>query len=340
MLMSSPAALSSLYDLVMLDLDGVVYIGPTAVPGAPEHLARVREAGAHLAFVTNNAARPPEAVAAHLTRLGVTADPSDVVTSAQAAARLLAELLRPGAPVLLMGGPGLESALRERGFQPVADMDGHPEAVVTGYGPELKWKQLMLGAVQIREGLPWVASNSDMTIPTDYGIGPGHGVVVKMLQDFSGRTPAIAGKPERPLLDETVSRVGGEHPLMVGDRLDTDILGAHNAGLDSLLVLTGVTGLAELVAARPQERPSYLSSDLSGLLHTHPEVEKDDGGWSVGGWRGNVAQGALVITGEGAVDDWWRCAATTAWEHLDGCGQVVETAGLAPGMSAVTPRAR
>ncbi len=297
MLKASPAALTSLYDLIMLDLDGVVYIGPRAVPGAPEHLGRVRDAGVHLAFVTNNAARPPGAVAAHLTRLGVTADPADVVTSAQAAARLLAELIRPGAPVLLMGGPGVEQALRERGFEPVTDMDGRPEAVVTGYGPELKWKQLMLGAVQIREGLPWVASNSDMTIPTDYGIGPGHGVVVKMLQDFSGKTPAIAGKPERPLLDETVSRVGGERPLMVGDRLDTDILGAHNAGLDSLLVLTGVTGLTELVSASPEERPTYVSSDLAGLHQVHPEVVPEGDAWSVGGWRGQVTDDALVIRG-------------------------------------------
>ncbi|CUR59039.1 Hydrolase [metagenome] len=340
MLKPSRTELSSLYDLIMLDLDGVVYIGPRAVPGAPEHLGRARDAGAHLAFVTNNAARPPEAVADHLTRLGVMADAADVVTSAQAAARLLTELVRPGAPVLLMGGPGVELALHERGFEPVTELEGHPEAVVSGYGPDLMWKQLMLGAVQIRDGLPWVASNADMTIPTDYGIGPGHGVVVKMLRDFSGKTPAIAGKPERPLLDETVSRVGGEHPLMVGDRLDTDILGAHNADVDSLLVLTGVTGLGELVAAKPEERPTYLASDLAGLLQVHPDVEQSGDTWAVGGWQGTVQDGALVITGQGSIDDWWRCVASVAWDHHDRRGQVVETAGLAPGMSAATSQGR
>ncbi|MGE3381252.1 MAG: HAD-IIA family hydrolase [Nocardioides sp.] len=318
----------------MLDLDGVVYIGPRAVEGAPEHLERVRSAGTHLAFVTNNAARPPEAVAAHLTRLGVAADPEDVVTSAQAAARLLTDLVRPGAPVLLVGGPGVELALRERGFEPVTTLEAKPEAVVTGYGPDLPWKQLMLGAVQIRAGLPWVASNTDMTIPTAFGLGPGHGVVVRMLAEFSGKSPAVAGKPERPLLDETVSRVGGTHPLMVGDRLDTDILGAHNAEVDSLLVLTGVTGLAELVTAPPEQRPTFLACDLGGLLTPHPEVVQQHDAWGVGGWRGTVKDGDLVVEGDGGVDDWWRCAAATAWQHLDATGQPVDVSGLAPAMSA------
>ncbi len=330
MLQSSNVPLSAAYDLAMLDLDGVVYIGPRAVEGAAGQLERAREAGVHLAFVTNNAARPPEAVAAHLTRLGVRADAGDVVTSAQAAARLLAGMVRPGARVLLMGGAGVEAALRERGFQPVGSLAEEPEAVVTGYGPDLTWRQMMLGAVSIRAGLPWVASNADMTIPTDFGIGPGHGVVVKMLQDFSGVVPAIAGKPERPLLDETVSRVGGERPLMVGDRLDTDILGAHNAGVDSLLVLTGVTGLPELVAARPDERPTYLAPDLGGLLEPHPAVARGEGGWAVGGWLGVVSGLRLSMTGHGAVDNWWRCAATTAWDHLDETGRVVTIDGLIP----------
>jgi len=244
MLSESSKPLCLAYDLAMLDLDGVVYIGTRAVPGAAAHLARARAEGMHVAFVTNNAARPPETVAGHLTRLGVPAAVEDVVTSAQAAARLLTTVVRPGARVLLLGGPGLEVALRERGFEPVTRLADDPEAVVTGYGPDLLWRQIMQGAVRIKDGLPWVAANADLTIPTDFGVGPGHGVLVRMLRDFTGVQPLIAGKPERPLLDETVTRVGGERPLMVGDRLDTDILGAHHAGVDSLLVLTGVTGLS------------------------------------------------------------------------------------------------
>ena len=330
MLRASSEQLCRAYDLVMLDLDGVVYIGARAVPGAADSLAQARAAGAHLAFVTNNAARPPEAVAEQLTGLGVPAASADIVTSAQAAAHLVADLVAPGAPVLLLGGLGLEIALRERGLVPVTRIEDKPVAVVTGYGPDLLWREIMQGAVQIRAGLPWVASNADLTIPTDYGVGPGHGVLVRMLQEFSGVEPVIAGKPERPLLDETVSRVGGDRPLMVGDRLDTDILGAHNAGVDSLLVLTGVTGLSELVAATPEERPTYLSVDLGGLLSTHGDVVSADGGWNAGGWRAGVDDGRLSVDGAGTADDWWRCAAAAAWAHLDETGRIIGVEGLAP----------
>jgi glycerol 3-phosphatase-2 len=340
MLRASSEPLCRAYDLAMLDLDGVVYIGPRAVTGAAEHLAHARAEGLHLAYVTNNAARPPGEVAAQLTRLGVPAGPEDVVTSAQAAARLLGDLVRPGARVFVLGGPGLEVALRERDFEPVTRIADKPEAVVTGYGPDLLWRQIMQGAMQIRAGLPWVASNADWTIPTDDGVGPGHGVLVRMLQEFSGVTPAIAGKPERPLLDETVSRVGGDRPLMVGDRLDTDILGAHNAGVDSLLVLTGVTGLPELVAATPEERPTYLSADLGGLLTGHDAVALGDDGWTAGSWRANVVDGQLSVDGDGAADDWWRCVAVAAWTHLDETGQVVATDGVRPPVPGTGPEER
>ena len=140
-------------------------------------------------------------------------------------------------------------------------------AIVTGYGPEVLWRAIMRAAVRIRDGLPWVASNTDHTIPTAFGVAPGHGVQVADAARLHGRASRWwPGKPERPLLDETVRRVGGERPLMVGDRLDTDIEGARRTGVDSLLVLTGVTGLAELVAATPEERPTYLAADLAGLL--------------------------------------------------------------------------
>ena len=331
MLKSSERPLSRVYDLVMLDLDGVVYIGPRAVAGAAGHLAAARAEETHLAFVTNNAARTPEAVAAHLDSLGVPATSRDVVTSAQAAARLLEGQVTAGARVLRLGGPGVEEALRERGFQPVDDIADEPEAVVSGYGPEITWQQIVRAAVRIKEGLPWVASNTDMTIPTDVGLGPGHGVLVRMLSEFSGVRPPVAGKPEPPLLQETIDRVGGTRPLMVGDRLDTDMVGAHRAGVDSLLVLTGVTGLDELAAAEPDERPTYLAGDLAGLLSPHPEVRADgDSCWRAGGWTASVARGRVVVDGSGEVDDWWRAVASAAWSHLDEHGQPAEVAGLGP----------
>jgi HAD superfamily hydrolase (TIGR01450 family) len=313
----------------MLDLDGVVYVGGDPIAGAPEHVEHARGAGMRVAFITNNALRPPAAVAAHLRDLGVSAEDGDVVTSAQAAARVLVERLGSGASVVLLGAAGLEEAVRAEGLVPVGATDD-ADAAVTGYGPDVPWRDLMRVAVRVRDGLWWVASNADMSIPTSFGIAPGHGVQVDMLRRFTGVEPVVAGKPSRPLLDETMRRVGGERPLMVGDRLDTDIEGAVRAGVDSLLVLTGVTGMAELVAARPEERPTYLSSDLGGLAVPHPEVTAVDGSATAGGWTARVRDGRIVVDGGGEADDWWRALAVTAWAHADSCGSHVATDGLEP----------
>lgn len=329
MLQEAERPLCQAYDLAMLDLDGVVYVGRAAVPGVPERLAAARDAGMHVAFITNNASRPPETVAEHLRELGVAADAADVVTSAQAAAHLLAERLDPGARVFLLGGAGLEQALVAEGLVPVTSPTEDPAAVVSGYGPDVPWRRLMQGAVLIRDGLPWVASNTDLSIPTDEGVAPGHGVQVRMLSDFAGVVPTVAGKPERALLDETVRRVGGTRPLMIGDRLDTDIEGAHNAGIDSLCVLTGVTGLADLVSAPPRLRPTYLSPDLAGLLEPHPVPVEEAGGQRLGGLVARVDRaGRLVVEGSGDPASWWRVVVTAAWRHLDAAGRAAEVEGL------------
>ncbi|GEP32235.1 haloacid dehalogenase [Nocardioides szechwanensis] len=339
MLGVSQDALCSAYDLAMLDLDGVVYIGPDAVPGAAEHLDRVRESGMRLAFVTNNAARTPEAVATHLRELGVQADAGDVVTSAQAAARVLVERLGEGARVVLLGAVGLAEALAEVGLVAVS-VEEEAEALVTGYGPEVLWRDIMRAAVRVRAGLWWVASNSDYTIPTSYGVAPGHGVLVETLSRFTGVDPVVAGKPQRPLLDETVRRAGGERPLMVGDRLDTDIEGARTAGIDSLLVLTGVTGLPELVAATPAERPTFVAADLGGLLRSHEVPAEDGSGWELGGWRAEVTEAKLEVAGDGGADDWWAVVACAAWAHVDGGGDVPDTSHLAPPLTGRAAEAR
>ncbi|HWI44044.1 MAG TPA: HAD-IIA family hydrolase [Nocardioides sp.] len=327
MLLTSTAPLADSYDLAMLDLDGVVYIGKAVVPGAPDHIRGARDAGLRIAFITNNAARSPQAVADHLAALGVEAAPADVVTSAQAAARLLAEDLGPGGRVVCLGGPGLEAALAEAGLVPVG-VEDEADALASGYGPELRWSEIMQAAVRIRDGLAWTASNTDYTIPTAYGVAPGHGVLVETLQRFTRITPRVAGKPARPLLEETIRRVGGKRPLMVGDRLDTDIEGARNAGVDSLLVLTGVTGLQELVDAPPELRPSYVAPDLAGLLEVQRAPELTPGGAELGGWRARVDDGRLVVEGDGEVGEWWRVVASAAWAHRDATGAVPDVSGL------------
>ena len=326
---SSAEPLDRRYDLAMLDLDGVVYVGPDAVPGAPGHVSAAREAGMRIAFITNNASRPPGAVAEHLRELGVDAGPDDVVTSAQAAARVLRDRVGVGGRVVVLGGGGLVEAVAEAGLVRVG-VEDDAAAVVTGYGPDVLWGQIMRAAVRIKEGLWWVASNTDLTFPTTFGVAPGHGVLVDTLRRFTGVEPVVAGKPARPLLDETIRRCGGERPLMVGDRLDTDIEGARAAGIDALLVMTGVTGLSDLVAARPELRPTYVAADLSGLDESQPEPEVSGEEVSLGGWRGRVDAGSLSIEGAGQLSDWWRVAAVVGWRHLDEVGEPVASDGAIP----------
>ena len=318
MLSESSGPLVAAHDLVALDLDGVVYIGNQAVEHAAEALLGVQEAGTAVAFVTNNASRTPEVVAEHLRELGIRAAATDVVTSAQAAARLLADRLPAGGRVWLLGGTGLEVALTEVGLTAVVDDPSGIDAVVQGYGPEMAWKRVISGAILVNEGRFWVACNRDRTMVTPAGVGPGNGALVDLVATFAGREPLVAGKPEKPLLEETQRRFAAQTPLFVGDRLDTDMAGANNVGWPSLLVRTGVTTLTDLVAARPGERPSYIARDLRGLHEPHPQPRQVEGAWVLGGWRATTeSDGFLVVDGSGTDDDWWRCAASAAWAFVD-----------------------
>ncbi len=320
------------YDAGLLDLDGVVYIGPHAVEHAAASLAAARTRGMRLAFVTNNASRTPQTVAAHLTELGIAADPSEVATSAQAAARLVAGLVAPGSAVLVVGGDALEDALVERGLRPVRSADDGPSAVVQGYHPTVGWIQLAEGTFAVRAGLPWVASNTDLTIPTPRGIGPGNGTLVNVIRLATGAEPLVAGKPELALHRESIDRVAAQRPLIIGDRLDTDIEGAVRAGTDSLLVLTGVTGPGDLLAAAPSRRPTYLAADLRGLLEPHADIALSGGDAALGGWTARVQAGRLRLTGAGNAVDALRAACVATWtypDEVDTSEVVVRLAGAA-----------
>jgi glycerol 3-phosphatase-2 len=320
--------LATSYDLLMLDLDGVVYLDGRAVDHAAESIAQSRAAGATIAFITNNASRTPQQVCEHLRELGVGADPEDVVTSSQAAARLLRDHHGEGARVAVLGAEGLLEALREAGLVPVPVGDADAVAIVSGYAPEVRWKTIMRAAVEIRNGLPWVATNTDPTLPTGEGPAPGHGTLVTMISGFAGVTPEVAGKPERPLLDETLRRVGGDRPLMVGDSLHTDIAGAHHAETDSLLVMTGVTALPDLVAARRDQRPTWVGHDLRALGRPGCAAAAHDGGWQASGWSARAEGDRLVVEGTGDPDGWWAVVAAAAWEHLDTTGDAVDVSRL------------
>ncbi|OEJ27567.1 HAD family hydrolase [Streptomyces agglomeratus] len=323
---ASARALREAYDTALLDLDGVVYAGGEAIAHAVDALGVARDGGMHLAYVTNNALRTPDAVAEHLTELGVPAEASDVITSAQAVARLIADQVPAGSRVLVVGGDGLRVALRERGLVPVESADDDPAAVVQGYGgPDLAWGRFAEASYAVARGVPWFASNTDLTIPGARGIAPGNGAAVEVVRIATGAEPRVAGKPLPPMHRETILRTGAERPLVVGDRLDTDIEGANVGGVDSLLVLTGVTDAAQLLAAAPKYRPTYVDADLRGLLTGQPEVAEAagaDGGFVCGGWTAAVRDGELVAEGEGAALDGLRALCAAAWTYAgDGtCG--------------------
>jgi hypothetical protein len=185
-------------------------------------------------------------------------------------------------------------------------------------------------ATLVRDGLPYVASNADLTIPTSYGLAPGHGVLVQTITGFAGVGAIVAGKPERPLMDETVRRVGGDRPIVVGDRLDTDIEGAHAIGAPSLLVLTGVTWLEELASATAHLRPTYISPTLEGLFEAHPVPAVRGTDAELGGWSAAVVGGRLVVRGGGSDADWWRVVATACWRHLDATGIPADVSDTTP----------
>jgi HAD superfamily hydrolase (TIGR01450 family) len=250
------------HDCLLLDLDGTVFRGHEATTGAVETLATVRS---RILFVTNNASRGPAEVAQHLCAMGFTAKPDDIVTSAQSAARLLQEQLQPGAAVLIIGTDSLAAEVRRVGLKPVRQFSDGPVAVVQGHSPQTGWPDLAEAALAIRSGALWIAANVDKTLPSERGLLPGNGAMVAALCTATETKPQVAGKPEPTLLTDALARGKFRTPIVVGDRLDTDIAGANAAGLPSLMVLCGVSTAADTVRAAVGQRPNYIAEDLRAL---------------------------------------------------------------------------
>jgi HAD superfamily hydrolase (TIGR01450 family) len=274
-----------------------------------------------VAYATNNASRRAADVAALLTGMGVPAAAGEVLTSAGAAAAVLAGDLPAGAPVLVVGADALRDEVRDAGLTPVERFEDGPVAVVQGYGPDVGWKVLAEAALSIRAGATWVATNTDRTLPSPRGPLPGNGSLVSVIRTALDREPdVVVGKPQPALFRTAASLSQAGRPLTVGDRLDTDIEGAVAAGMDSLLVLTGVSGPADLLAAPPERRPTYVAADLSGLFAAEDAVRVAAGdAGELGGWRLTRDGPAVRLDGAGQPVDALRllCGATWSGAAVD-----------------------
>lgn len=263
-------------DTLLLDLDGVVYRGPDPIDHAVVSIQKAAKK-ARIAYLTNNASRTDASVAEHLSSFGLTVAAEDVVTSPQAALRVLGPLVEPGALVMVVGGEGITVELEKAGYRVTRSADDNPAAVVQGFAPHVGWEHLAEAAYALQhDHVHWVATNTDWTIPQKRGIAPGNGTLVSAVHLAVGRLPVFAGKPEKPIYDEALERYGATNPLAIGDRLDTDIAGANRAGITSALVLTGIDQAKQILAASPEQRPTYILNDLRGLFVPYPEIISED----------------------------------------------------------------
>lgn len=305
-------------DVVLADLDGVVYAGAGALPHAVDSLNRARD-GRTLGYITNNASRTDASVAAHLSELGLATRPGEVVTSPQAAMRLLARRVEPGATILVVGGDGLVDEVTKAGFLVTRSADDGPAAVVQGFAPDVGWTQLAEAAYALKVpeedgGIPWIATNTDWTIPQARGVAPGNGTLVSAVHTAIGRLATVAGKPEVPIFEEAVARFGAKHPLFLGDRLDTDILGANRAGIDSALVLTGIDRPKHVLAAPQGSQPTYILGDLRELAEPYPQVTLANGLATVRGASVAIDGADVRIVSEGERPiDLLRAGAAAIW---------------------------
>jgi glycerol 3-phosphatase-2 len=255
--------LAAPYDAILLDLDGVLYRWPEPIPGAAGAVATLRDAGKGLAFVTNNASRTPDEVAERLSSVGVRAEPREVVTSAMAAASAVAE--RGVRSAFVVGESGLITALEDEGVRVVDGSARDVGAVVVGFDRGVTYDKLKDASVLVASGVPLIASNADASFPAPGGEAwPGAGALVAAIETTTGAEAEVIGKPEAPLLEHALRVAGGGRPLVVGDRLDTDVAGAARLGWDSALVLTGVARREDVETA--EWKPTFVVERLADLV--------------------------------------------------------------------------
>ncbi len=318
-LLDVPGVVATAFDLGLIDLDGVAYRGADPVEHASESLVRARQQGLPLIFVTNNASREPQSVASQLTALGIPTDSAGVLTAAQACARYLGEFVPAGSVVLVVGGAGIRTAVREAGYRVVDSADEHPAAVAQGFGPEVGWQHLAEAAYAIAQGAVHVASNLDLSLPTARGYAPGNGSLVRAVVAATGVEPVSAGKPSPAMYRMAVDAQNARRPLVVGDRLDTDLAGARSGGYVGLHVLTGVSTARDDVLAKPGERPHLIVRDLRGLLEPHrAPLPGPEGWWVCGESAARITDGSLELSeADGPSIEAVRAACAASWAAVD-----------------------
>ena len=302
------------FDSLFLDLDGVVYRGAEAIDGAVEAINRAASLGKKIAYITNNASRTPQAIAEQLNGYGLTVQPEQIIGSAAAGVRLLATKVPAGAKVLVVGGEGLRREVSDSGFELVEDASSQPDAVIQGFSKDIGWQQLAEAAFAIQAGAVWVATNQDWTLPLERGIAPGNGTLVGAVHTAVGILPEFAGKPFRPIFDAALQQMQVQRPLMIGDRLDTDIKGAITAGIQSATVMTGVVGNKELLGAKTDERPNFVLTDMNDLFADYPEAKPTKHGVRVGKSEVELLGDRVLLTaGHPATIDTLRAATNLIW---------------------------
>jgi len=329
---STRRSLAERFPGLVCDLDGVVYRGAQALPHAIESLADARRSGARIVYATNNASRPPAVVAEALRKLGIALDDADVLTSSVAGARQLAEQLPTGAKVLAIGGPGVAEALHAVDLRPVDPADAERvsvDAVLQGYGKDVTAAALGEAAYAIQGGARWVATNDDLTLPTERGVAPGNGSLVRAVRLAVDTDPTVVGKPGALLYELAAQALGTEadHTLGIGDRLETDVEGAHAAGMSALHVLTGVHGPADLVRAHADSRPRFVAEDLRALNRSYEEPQRAlDGRWTMetaaasGSGAGSSFRIDYTDRSDSGGPEWidrLRLALRVLWEAID-----------------------
>lgn len=257
------------HDALLLDLDGTVWEGGRAIDGAVDF---INSCGLPSVYVTNNASRAPEAVAEKLRGIGLKVETADVLTSAQAAVTLAGGHVPQGAKILVIGADSFRDLVTAAGYTVVASADDKPDAVLQGFDPSVDWAQLTEGALAIRQGAKYVASNLDSSLPTERGLAVGNGSLVAAIESATGVSPVSAGKPEPEMFVQAAKLVGAKRPLVVGDRLNTDIAGGNAAAMNTFHVLTGVSHEMELIEAGKEYRPNFIGDSLSDMTRSAHEL--------------------------------------------------------------------